>query len=83
MTLTDIICNALNKNYSLEQAATDFGELMMERELIGRKYDIDTTRLRELEQIIPIQETLALVKLRGDQLFEQLEHLGIRLEKHD
>ena len=53
----------------------------MERELIGRKGHTTSTRLRELEQIIPLQERLALGKLRGDQVFTQLDLLGIRLEK--
>lgn len=39
MTLTDIICNALDKNYSMEQAAAELGELLMERELIRRRHE--------------------------------------------
>ena len=83
MTLTDIVCNALDGDYSLEQAATDLGELMNEREVIKRRYGPGAARLKELESIIPLQERLALGKLRGDQIFEQLEQLGIRLEQHD
>ena len=41
------------------------GALMLELELIRRKYDIESPRLRELEQITPLQERLAL-RLRGD-----------------
>lgn len=81
VTLSDIVCNALDKNYSLEQASADLGELMLERELLKRQYDTNSPRLRELEIIIPLQETLALGKLRGDGVFEQLGLLGIRLEK--
>ena len=54
---------------------------MNERELIKRKGDTDTHRFRELEQIIPLQETLALRKLRGDGLFDRLPQLDIRVEK--
>ena len=81
MTLSDIIQNALDKDYSMEHAAADLGALIMERELIGRKGDTASPRLRELEQIIPLQERLALGKLCGDELFEGLDLLGIRVEK--
>ena len=83
LTLAEIICNALVKDYSVEQAATDLGELMTELELIKRRYGTDSPRLAELEEIMPLQEKLALGKLGGDQVFEQLDQLGIRLEKHD
>ena len=82
-TFADIVCNALDKNYSLEQAATDLGELINERELIKRRYGPGSARLTEIECVIPLQEKLALGKLRGDQLFSQLDRLGIRVEKHD
>ena len=81
MTLSDIIRNALDREYSLDRAAADLGELMTERELIKRNGDTDTLRLRELEQIIPLQERLALGKLRGDEMFDRLAQLDIRLEK--
>jgi hypothetical protein len=83
LTFADIIMNALDKDYSLERTATDLGELMNERELIKRRYGADSPRLTELEQIIPLQEDLALRKLRDDQAFEQLARLNLRLEKHD
>ena len=83
LTLADIITNALDKDYSMDQAATDLGELMTEQELIKRRHGTDSPRLAELEMIIPLQEKLALGKLRGEQVFEQLAQLDIRLEKHD
>ena len=83
LTIADIIRNAIDKDYSMEQAATDLGELMTERELIKRRYGTESPRLAELEEIIPLQEKLALGKLRGDEVFEQLEQLDIRVEKHD
>ena len=83
LTIAEIIRNALDKDYSAEQAATDLGELMTERELIKRRYGLDSPRLAELEKIIPIQERLALGKLRGEEVFEQPDHLNIRLEQHD
>ena len=82
-TIADIIKNALDKDYSLEQAATDLGELMNELELTKRRYSAGSPRLTELRSIIPVQERLALGKLRGDQVFEQLVQLDIRLEQHD
>ena len=81
MTLTDITRNALDREYSLDRAAADLGALMMEREVIRLRGDTATPRLRELEQIIPFQEKLALVKLRGDKLFDRLDLLDIRVEK--
>jgi hypothetical protein len=81
MTLSDIIRNALDREYPLEWAAADLGELMTERELIKRKGDTDTHRFRELEQIIPMQEKLAIGKLHGDELFDRLDLLNIRVEK--
>ena len=83
LTIADIIRNALDKDYSMDQAATDLGELMTERELIKRRYGIDSPRLAELEKIIPVQEKLALGKLQGDEVFEQLAQLDIRVEQHD
>jgi hypothetical protein len=83
LTIADIIHNAIDKDYSVENAATDLGELMNEQELIKRRFGPGTDLLKELERIIPLQEKLALGKLRGDQLFDQLDRLGTRLEKHD
>ena len=83
LTLAEIICNALDKDYPVEQAAADLGELMTERELIKRRHGSESPRLAELEKIIPVQEKLALGKLRGDQFFEQLAQLDIRVEQHD
>ena len=83
LTIADIITNAFDKDYSVDQAARDLGKLMMELELIKRRYGTESPRLTELETIIPAQERLALGKLRGDQVFEQLDQLDIRLEQHD
>ena len=83
LTITDIITNALDKDYSVDQAATDLGELMNERELIKRRHGTGSTRLTELEKIIPVQVRLALGKLHGDEVFEQLYQLDIRLEQRD
>ena len=83
LSIADIIRNALDKDYSVEQADTDLGELMSERELIKRRYGADSPRLAELEKIIPVQKRLALRKLRGDEVFDQLKQLGIQLEQHD
>lgn len=80
MTLRDLICNALNTGYFLEQAAADLGGLMFERDLVKRKGDTDSPRLHELERLIPLQQTLALRKLRGDGISDRLAQLGIRVE---
>jgi hypothetical protein len=39
--IADIIMNAIDKDYSLEQAATDLGKLMNKLELIKRRYSAD------------------------------------------
>jgi hypothetical protein len=83
LTIADIITNAYDKNYSLEQAAIDLGELINELEYIKRRYYTDSPRFIELKSIIPAQEKLALGKLQGDQLFAQLEQLAKKLEKLD
>ena len=77
LTIADIITNALDKDYSMEQAATDLGELMTELELIKRRYGIDSPRLAELEEIITLQEKLALGKLHGDQLNDPRQSRGL------
>ncbi|MGB7933572.1 MAG: hypothetical protein WCH04_15345 [Gammaproteobacteria bacterium] len=77
LTIAEIIKNALDKDYSIEQASTDLGDLMNELELIKRRYGTDSPRLTELEKIIPVQEKLALGKLRGDEVFEQLKQLQV------
>jgi hypothetical protein len=81
MTPSDIFRNALNRNYSMDQAASDLGSLLLERELITRRGDTDAPRLRDLEHLIPVQEALALGKPRGDEAFERLKFLDIRLEQ--
>ena len=83
LTIADIIHNAIDKDYSVENVPTDLGESMNEQELIKRRFGPGTALLKELESIIPLQEKLALGKLGGDQLFDQLDRLGTRLEKHD
>jgi len=45
LTLADIITNALEKDYSVDQAATDLGDLINERVLIKHRYGSDPARL--------------------------------------
>jgi hypothetical protein len=82
LSLADVVSNVFDKDYSLEQAVIDLGELMNERELIKRRFGTGLQRLAELEMIIPLQEKLALGHLQGDQLYAQLDMLGIRLDKY-
>ena len=83
LTIADIICNAYDKNYSLEQAAIDLGALITEIELIKHRYNTDSPRFAELKRIIPVQKKLTAGKLHGDQLFAQLDQMAIKLEKLD
>ena len=48
LTIADIIHNAIDKDYSVENAATDLGELMNEQELIKRRFGPGTALLKEL-----------------------------------
>ena len=57
LTLADIVRNALDDAYSVEQAAIDLGKLMCEMELIKRRFGTGSHRLAELERIIPLQES--------------------------
>jgi hypothetical protein len=54
LTIADTITNALDKDYSVEQAATDAGEPKNALELIKRRHGIDSPRLKVLEKFIPI-----------------------------
>ena len=51
LTFADIIKKALDKDYSVEQAAMDLGELMTEREKIMRRYGTDYPRFRNWKQL--------------------------------
>jgi len=53
LTLADIVCNALDTDYSLEQAVIDLGKLICEKELIRRRFGAGLPRLAESEIIIP------------------------------
>jgi len=55
LTISDIITNAFDKDYTMEQAATDLGELMMEPELTKRRHGTDAPRFTELKTLIPIR----------------------------
>jgi hypothetical protein len=57
LTLADIICNGLDKDYSVEQAAIDFGELMIERELIKRRYGTEAKAVFLVESDIRVTLT--------------------------
>ena len=80
IALPDLVRHALDHHYSLDRAASGLGGLMLERDLIKRKGDTDSPRLRELDRLIPPQETRAVRKLRGDKMFDRLGRLRIRVE---
>ena len=42
LTVSDIINNAFDKDYSVVQVTTDLGELMMKLELIKRRYETES-----------------------------------------
>ena len=64
-TFTGILRNALNKDYTSDQAAADLGKLMNEATQMQLRGETDSPRFVELESIIPIQEKLVKAKLDG------------------
>ena len=71
-TLADIISNALNKDYSAEQAVADLEKLMNEATLLELTHGPHSPRFIELQKLIPVQEKLMQAKLDGSRIFERL-----------
>ena len=81
-TITDIICNLHNKDYSLNDAATDLGELISELKQIEGLYGLNTQKSSELRLLISLQEKLALIKTKGSGVsFELPEGLTLKALK--
>ena len=88
LTLSDIITNALDKDYSVDQAATDLGELMTELESIRRRYGIDYPRLTRLSASVKgvrasanLYSLIETAKANALEPFAYLRHLFTELPK--
>lgn len=62
-TIVDIICNAINQDQSPEESAADLGEFIREMRREEENYGQCTQRMAKLQQLIPIQERVVLMKL--------------------
>ena len=76
LTFTSILCNALDPDYTSDQAVDDLGKLMNEATLMEIQGETGSPRFSELESIIPIQERLAKAKLDGHPIFDVLGTLN-------
>ena len=79
LTFPDILCNALNRDYTTAQAYDDLNKLMNEATLMQIEGKTDLPRFEELTRIIPVQERLAKAKLDGHPIFDKLGNLKLTL----
>ena len=77
LTLTSIIANAFNKDYTTALAVEDLARLMNEATLVELQHGTDSPQYTELQRLIPIQEKLVKAKLDGQPIFDQLGSLKI------
>ena len=83
LTFTDILHNALNKDYTSDQAVDDLCKLTNEATQMQLQGNTDSPRFVELESIIPIQEKLVKAKLDGHPIFDRLGTLNAELHGND
>ena len=81
LTFPDILCNALNRDYTTGQAYEDLNRLMNEATLMQIEGKTDLPRFEELTRIIPVQERLAKAKLDGHPIFDKLGSLNADIHK--
>ena len=77
ITLTSIIANAVNKDYTADQAVEDLTRLMNQATLVELRHGTDSPQYNELQKLIPIQEKLVKAKLEGHPIFDQLGSLKV------
>ena len=65
-SLAQIVVNAFDRDYSLADAASDLGHLILELELEKSSRGENTERAAELRKMISVQKKLALSRSRGD-----------------
>ena len=83
LTFTDILRNALNKDYTPDRAVDDLGKLMNEATQMQLQGQTDSPRFVELKSIIPIQEKLAKAKMDGHPIFDRLGTLNAEVHGDD
>ena len=82
-TFANILCNALDPDYTSDQAVDDLGKLTNEATQMQLQEKTDSPRFVELESIIPIQEKLVKAKLDGHPIFDRLGTLNAEVHEDD
>ena len=83
LTFASIFCNALDPDYTSDQAMDDLSRLMSEATQMQNQGQTDSPRFAELENLIPVQEKLAKAKLDGHPIFDGLGTLKAESHKAD
>ena len=83
LTFTDILRNALNKDYTADRAMDDLSKLMNDATLMEIQGKTNSPRFAELESLIIVQERLAKAKLDGHPIFDDLGTLNAKTHKRD
>ena len=83
LTFASIFCNALDPDYTPDQAVDDLSNLMNEATLMEIEGKTGSPRFAALENIIPIQEKLVKAKLDGNPIFDDLGTLKAEAHKDD
>ena len=83
LTFSSILCNALNQDYSSDQAVDDLSKLLNEMALMEIQGELGSARFGELKSLIHVQKKLAKAKLDGHPIFEQLGTLAAIPHKDD
>ena len=81
LTLTDIITNSINKEYTADQAIADLEKLMNEATLLELTHSPHSPRFIELQRLIPVKERLVQTKLDKKPIFDELGSLKVTAHK--
>jgi len=76
-TLSNILANAFNTDYTAGQAVADLEQLMNEATLLELTHGPHSPRFIELQKLIPIQERLVRAKMDGNPIFDRLGTLKV------
>ena len=77
LTLSTILSNTFDKEYTASQAVADLEKLMNEATLLELSDAQDSPRFIELQKLIPVQERLVRTKMDGDPIFDRLGSLKV------
>ena len=79
ITLATILANALDKDYSADQAVEDLTRLMNQATLVEIEHGTGSPEHAEVLRLIPAQERLARAKQEGHPIFDQLGSLKLTI----